>query len=142
MAMRFVKFIVAGLLLLNAQPAFASDPVWSSCTTIDSVSGMNEEAPYLEIGSLGDFDGKNYLIIKGTLETPSGGYSYGFVRGGVVGNTQRVELTLIPPKGDAITMISNIYITERFEINQPIKRVDIKLVKSFNWGLSQIDCAL
>lgn len=140
--MRFVKFIVAGLLLLNVQPAFASDPAWSSCTTIDSVSGMSEEAPYLEIGSLGDFDGRNYLIIRGTLETPSGGYGYGFVRGSVIGNTQHVELKLIPPKGGAITMISKISITERFEIAQPIKQVDIKLVKSFNWGSSQISCAL
>jgi len=140
--MDFIKFISVALLLFNVQPALASDPAWSPCSVINSVSGGSEEAPYLEVGSLGDFDGKNYLIIRGALETPSGGYSYGFVRGSVVGNTQRVELRLIPPKGDAIMMISKISITERFEIVQPIKQVDIKLVKSFNWGPSQISCAL
>tara|TARA_R110002124_G_scaffold149220_1_gene315251 strand:+ start:420697 stop:421122 length:426 start_codon:yes stop_codon:yes gene_type:complete len=140
--MSFIKSIYVALLCLIAQPAFASDPAWSSCTTIDSVSGMNEEAPYLEVGSLADFDGKNYLILRGRLETPSGGYSYSFEHGDVVDHTQHVALKLIPPEQEAAAVISSISIMERFEVTKPINQVEIRLVKGLNWGPTQIDCSL
>lgn len=137
-----IRLCAALVILFLAQPASASDPIWYSCDTIDSVTGINGAQPQISVGSLYDFDGKGYVLINGHLEVASGGYGYQLNRNGNKRGTEQMTLKLIAPSGAGIAMISNLPINERLEVKHAVKSVEIKIEKDFNWGPALVRCQL
>lgn len=138
-----MRVILAVLFLVVALPinmAQASDPVWYSCSSINSVTGESEAKPDMRVGMLSDFDGHGYLLIQGQLEVPSGGYKYQFSNIGQHGGVFRGTIKLVPPNGMAISMISMVAINERLRNDNGLEGVSLKIDKSFNWGPEQINC--
>ena len=129
------------LMFVVASPATASDPVWFSCDKIDSVAGMDGWQPRLEIGALGDFDGKNYFIINGWLEVPSTGYGYEFELWASKEGTQFAQIILKEPSIGA-DVISKLPINKRFAYGGKRHKILIEVKKNFNWGPKIISCKL
>ena len=123
-------------------PVLASDPYWTDCDHIKTVTGMNDWKPEIKIGSLGDFDGKGYILLSGWLETPSSGYNYAIKFGELANEVQNINLKLIAPEGEAGSMIDKISISERFESPKKIQSIVITIEKDFNWGPEVINCDL
>lgn len=138
--MRYILIIL--LMMTVSVPTFASDPYWSNCDRIETVTGMNDWKPEIKIGSLSDFDGKSYTLLNGWLETPSPGYSYEIKFGDLVNDVQNISLKLITPIGGTLTVIDKVSVSERFESPRKIGNIVISIEKDFNWGPEIINCSL
>jgi|TARA_R110002126_G_scaffold13118_7_gene57129 hypothetical protein len=122
-------------------PAVASDPAWFPCTSIDE-KGESVDKSAFTLGTLGDFDGKSYWILQGGLDVPTSGYSYRFTLGKRTGHTQHGTITLMPPAGDAMTVIDRLGVTVRHEMHRKIDNVVINIDKTFHWGVDSVRCRL
>ncbi|MEC9235714.1 MAG: hypothetical protein VX803_05635 [Pseudomonadota bacterium] len=91
----------------------------------------------LSLGSLGDMDGKSYLLLQGAVTVPSLGYSYLFINKDTHG-----ELILKGPEDLAGQVISSLPIQERFEDSAARESYIIKVTKDFNWGPEEFTCAM
>jgi len=135
-----MRYLWIALLIINT-PVFASDPYWTGCNHIETVTGIDDWKPEIKVGSLSDFDGKSYIIIDGWLETASTGYTYRLQRDELTNGVQNIKLKLIAPEiGGAA--ISKLPITARFEQSEKINKITIHIEKDFNWGPKIINCDL
>ena len=132
-------FVFSISLLISAK-SYASDPYWLKCEELESVSGIKSWNPEIRVGSLVDFDNKNYIIINGILETPTPGYKYQMSLEDSEGGLQNIKLKLISPGGMGLAVIDKISISERFEVQNSFNRVTIEVDKNFNWGPKVINC--
>ncbi len=123
-------------------PVFASDPNWTECDPIETVTGMEHWKPEIKVGSLSDFDGKGHILLNGWLETPSPGYSYEIRLGELANDVQNINLKLIAPNAFASAVIDKISISERFESPMKIRNIAIIVEKDFGWGPKVINCNL
>jgi hypothetical protein len=124
-----------------SNPSFASDPYWSECDKIESITGLGDWKPRFTVGSLVDFDNKSYILIKGAVEVPSTGYTYKVELREVVNGIQNIKLKLIAPKVSQ-NVISKLYISKRFKKSQSIDIVNIQFERDFNWGPKVVKCNL
>lgn len=138
-----MRYIFLALLIIAFnKPVFASDPFWTECDHIETVTGMDDWKPKISIGSLEDFDGKSYILIDGWLETPSPGYNYEIELENITNNIQNINLKLVTPSGSTLSVIDKISISERFAPTKKIEKIIINIEKDFNWGPKIINCKL
>lgn len=123
--------------LLPSLPVQASDPVWFPCSISKGVALQDGAEAPLRLGSLGDMDGKSYLLLQGTVTVPSLGYSYLFANKGTHG-----ELILRRPEDLAGAVISLLSIQERFENKTAQQSYVINVKKDFSWGPEEFTCAM
>lgn len=123
--------------LLPSLPVQASDPVWFPCSISKGDALQDGAQTSLSLGSLGDMDGKSYLLLQGAVTVPSLGYSYLFINKDTHG-----ELILKGPEDLAGQVISSLPIQERFEDSAARESYIIKVTKDFNWGPEEFTCAM
>lgn len=80
------------------------------------------------------------LVLNGSLETPTPGYSYAFDHESDGSGGEVVVLRLRGPSGVAASVISRLVINERFGVDPATKRLSISVEKKFNWGVDKIIC--
>ena len=139
--MRFILTALALGGLLVTTTALAKEPTWFACQSIESVTGISDQHPYLKVGLLKGADDKTYLRVKGQIETSSSGYHYDFQLNDRTQGVQEATLTLIAPEV-GLAVIDKLSINEKIEYHHTIKRLNIRFEKPFNWGPDSVTCDL